>query len=252
MAAIGRLGHYAAVTDMKGFGDAILEQAYAAGFLRSPADFYSFTWEQIAALEKCGEKLGRKLVAEVDKKRTLDLATFLRALGLGELGKHVSKILAKQYPSLDAVLAVTEPELAAIHSIGDIIARAVVAGLKESSALITELRKHVTIAVSQAPSAGSAPGVAASGPFAGQSFVFTGKMASLERKAAAAQVEELGGVAADSVSRTLSYLVVGDDKSGAKSTKEKAAEKLLGDGGALKVISETEFLKMVESARDRG
>jgi len=124
-AVIGQLSHYAATCDMLGFGDSILEQCYDASLLRTPADFYTLDRVKLATLERSGEKIARKLVAEVDKKRTLEVATFLRALGIAELGKHVSAILADRYHTLDAILAVTEEELAGTHGIGETIARVV-------------------------------------------------------------------------------------------------------------------------------
>jgi DNA ligase (NAD+) len=250
-AVIGSLAHFASAVDMLGFGDSVLEQSYDAGFLRTPADFYMLTADKLAKLERSGDKLAQKLVKEVDKKRTLDLATFLRALGLAELGKNVSKILTERYKNLDAVLQVTEAEFSQIHGIGDTIARTVVQGLKDAAPLIAELRKHVTITVAAPTAAATGQGGAASaGPFVGKSFVFTGKMGTLERKPAEELVVSLGGTALDAVNKTLTFLVVGDlKKPGEKSTKEKAADKLVAAGASLKIISETDFLAMVDDAR---
>lgn len=244
--AIGLLSHYAATTDMLGFGETILEQTYAAGLLRSPVDYYTLRWEDLAKLERCGEKLAKKLVAEVDKRRKLDLAIFLRALGIPELGKHVSRLLVERYGTLEAVRGVKADELGEVHTIGETIACTVVDGLREASALIDELLRHVTLSESAAAAtSGPQAASAAPGPFAGKSFVFTGKMATLERKDAEATVVRLGGRALDAVSKSLSFLVVGDKKAAAPSTKEKAAAKLVAAGAPLRVITETEFLAMV-------
>lgn len=260
--AIGLLAHYASAVDMLGFGDSILEQAYAKGFLRWPPDFYTLTATQLESLDRSGKKLAEKLLREVDKKRTLDLPTFLRALGLPELGKNVSKILAEKYKTLDAVLAVTEAEFSQVHGIGETIARTVVQGLRDAAPLITELRKHVKVVDAGAPAASAtsqgSPGRAADTKdtkgtaLAGKSFVFTGKMATLERKAAEDLVASLGGTALDGVTKTLTYLVVGDlKKPGEKSSKEKAAEKLIAAGAPLTILSETEFLAMIDALKNK-
>ena len=86
----------------------------------------------------------------------------------------------------------------------------------------------------------------------GKSVVFTGKMATLERKAAQKQVKDLGGSAPSSVTKDLDYLVIGDDGSpllggGAKSTKHKSAEGLIAKGASIAIISESDFIKMVET-----
>ena len=153
--------------------------------------------------------------------------------------------------TLPAILALKADELAAIHTIGDVIAASVTSGLSHARPLIDELLQHVTIApVADAPEAARA---AASGPLSGESFVFTGKMAKLERKAAQQKVEALGGSAPDAVTKTTTYLVVGDDKSdGKKSTKEKTAEKLVAAGAPLKIVSESDFLARIEALEAGG
>jgi DNA ligase (NAD+) len=240
-AIVGQLAHFASTIDAKGFGDVILEQAYDAGLLRTPADFYALTWEALEKLERCGEKLARKLVAEVQAKKTLDLATFLRALGVAELGKNVSSILASRYRTLDGVLAATEEELAATHGIGETIAHSVVSGLAEERERIEALLGHVTVTY--------APGdlAATLGPLSGQSFVFTGKMVAFARSEGEKRVRALGGAVLSGVTAGLTFLVVGADKTGPKSTKEKAADKLIAKGATIRVIQEEELLGMLGS-----
>lgn len=247
---IGLLAHFATAVDMLGFGDVILEQAFQKGVLRSPGDFYRLTPASFAGLDKVGDKTARKLCDEVNKKRALDLATFLRALGVPDLGKNVSKLLAEKYGTLDAVLAVTEPELASHHGIGESIARSVVNGLKTEASLIADLRAQVTFKAAAAPAKPAPAAGAAASAFTGMTFVFTGKMATLERKPAEDLVASMGGAALDAVNKALTYLVVGDlKKAGEKSSKEKAADKHVAAGAAIKIISETDFLAMVEEAK---
>jgi DNA ligase (NAD+) len=243
-AILGQLGHFVATIDARGFGEAILEQAYDAGLVRTPADFYALKWEDLERLERCGEKLAKKLVAEIDAKRSLDLATFLRALGVSELGKNVSSILASRYRTLPAVLAATEEELAATHGIGETIARNVVSGLAEARATIDALLEQVTVARGSDETEG-----VHGGPLSGQSFVFTGKMLAFSRSEGEKRVRALGGAVLSGVTAGLTYLVVGGDKTGPKSAKEKAAEKLIAKGAPLRLLSETELLEALEAAR---
>jgi DNA ligase (NAD+) len=130
-------------------------------------------------------------------------------------------------------------ELEDTHSIGDTIARTVVRALGEAAPVILALTKHVTVV----PEAGE--GGKIEGPLSGKSFVFTGKMVAFARSEGEKRVRALGGSVSSSVSKTLDYLVVGADKSGPKSTKEKAAEKAIAQGAALRVISEDELLAML-------
>lgn len=239
-AVIGQLSHYAATLDMLGFGDNLLEQAYEAGLLRQLSDFYTLKWESLAKLERTGEKSAKKLVAEVDKKRSVPLAMFLRALGLPELGKHVSAILAARYRTIEGVQGATSEELLATHSIGSTIAATVLRELATAAPVIAALREHVTVE----PEGGS--GGAPDGPLSGKSFVFTGKMVAFARSEGEKRVRALGGAVLSGVNKTLSYLVLGADKTGPKSSKEKAAEKAIADGAPIRVISEEELLALLE------
>jgi DNA ligase (NAD+) len=242
-AVVGQIAHYVTVAGIDGFGDRLLGELYERRLARGPADLYRLEPARLVEIDRVGEKLATKLVAQVAAKRSLPLETFLRALGIDELGKHVAKILATEFRTLERVLRVTAAELAAIHTIGPVIAETVTEGLARSRPLIDELLRHVTL-----EEGGAEPAPAADGPLAGRSFVFTGKMAKLERKGAQERARALGGLTPDAVTRTTSYLVVGDDKSdGKKSTKEKTADKLVAQGAPIKIISESDFLTMTET-----
>lgn len=242
-AKIGAVAHYLAVADIEGFGDRMLGELFDRKLVRDVPDLYRLTVKDLLPIERVGDKLAKKLVAAMDARRTLPLETFLRALGIDELGKHVSKILASEFGTLERVLTVTPAELSAIHSIGDVIAQNVTAGLAASRDRIAAIREHVTVEEGKKPAA--AP---TTGPFVGQSFVFTGKMAKCKREDAQALVQKLGGMTPDAVSKTTTFLVIGDDKSdGKKSSKEKAADKLVAGGGAIRIISESDFLAMAEA-----
>ncbi|MEI8257166.1 MAG: NAD-dependent DNA ligase LigA, partial [Deltaproteobacteria bacterium] len=177
-AVIGQLAHYAATTGMLGFGDVILAQCVDRKLLARPADFYALTEAKLLSLDRVAEKGARKLLSEVDRARTLDLAAFLRALGLPELGQHVSTLLAERYGTLEAIMALTVDELGAIHTIGDVIAETVVRSLADGKPDIDALLEHVKLTAPEKSAA------VEGGALAGKSFVFTGKMATLERKAA--------------------------------------------------------------------
>lgn len=246
-ARMGQLAHFVGVVDIQGFGDRMLGELYDRALVRSPADLYTLEAKKLREIDRVGERLATKLVAEVEAHRSLPLEVFLRSLGVDELGKHVSKILANEYKTLETVLKVRADELASIHSIGDVIAKSVTEGLSRARPLIDELLQHVTLQPVEEVVADAQGAKVGTGPLLGQSFVFTGKMATLERKAAQERVLSLGGAAPDSVTKNTSYLVIGDDKSeGKKSSKEKTADKLVASGAALKIISESEFLAMVE------
>ncbi len=250
-AAIGALAHYAKALDIMGFGDKLLTQAYDQGLLRTAADFYSLQAGDLLGLERVGEKLAEKLINEVHSRQEVPVETFLRALGVEELSHFVSGKLAQEFETIERIRSVTyetlipgekasDPPL--IKGIGKKVARKVVDGLAAKAELIDALLAHVT-ALDHVPEE-KPTGDAA--PLAGVSFVFTGALEQMTRKEAQQRVKALGGDAPSSVGKGLSYLVVGGDPDAKKSSKQKKAEAFIGKGATTKIITEAEFLAMLE------
>lgn len=232
---IGELDHFVKVVGIDGFGRKHLQQLYEKGLVKDAADLFTLRVEDLVELERMGETLAAKLVANIASRKKLPLDIFLRALGIAELGKHVAKILA-EYGSLEKIFKLGEEELTAIHTIGEKIAAVVVEGLKEKRPLIELLLKHITLEKGK-------PAKKTGGPLSGKSFLFTGALLEMERDKAQALVESKGGLAAGGVSKNLDFLVVGAG-GGAGSKLEKA--KALQEAGAkVRILSEKEFLKIV-------
>ncbi len=230
---LGELSHFVKTIDCDGFGEKILEQLYLAELVVDAADLYTLTVEELLPLERMGDTLAEKLVRNIQAKREMPLAIFLQALGISELAHHTAAILAKM-GDLEKIMKVSEEDLTAMHSIGPAIAQSVVNGLREKRDLIHKLLKYVKITAAPKP---------ASHRLGGKSFLFTGTMVTMERKQAQAVVEQNGGVIVSGVSKALDYLVVGDG--GGAGSKFPKAEKLVKDGAALQIITESQFLKMV-------
>jgi DNA ligase (NAD+) len=240
-ARIGELEHYCSVTEMLGFGERVLAAGWDAGVLRSLPDLYRLDAAQLGRLDRIGEKTAQNLLAQVESRRTLPLAVFLRALGVPELGSHVSTLLAQQYGALERIRALTVEELAGLHSVGEIIARSVVEGLRERSALIDDLLTQVKLTAPEAASG--------DGPLSGLSFVFTGKLGEMDRKVAQVEVRKLGAETPSGVSATLSFLVVGEEKDGAESSKLRGARKHNEKGAGIVILDEAGFQTLLADAK---
>jgi len=239
-AKLQELEHFMKVIECDGFGQKLIEKLYDNGFVQDAADFYDLKAADLLELERMGDILAAKLIANIQAKRELSLAIFLRALGIRELAKHSSKVLTAEFGSLENLEAATEEELASIHGVGPVIAREVLEGLKKKRKLIAKLRKRIRLVEGER---------APKGKLSGQSFLFTGTMASMDRKEAEKKVESLGGEIASGVGKDLTYLVIGSEgyKNRDKGNKWIKAEKLIEKGAALKIISEEEFLVLLEN-----
>ena len=248
-ARLGELQHFAKVVDIQGFGPKIVTQAVDAGLLSSVVDFYTLRVDDLEGLDRLGRKSAQNLVAQVDAHRSIELATFLQALGIDHLGKQNAIVLANEFRTLASIRAVTREALLEVKGFKDAIADAILAGLAERSELIDGLLEHVTVVEVPEPTAADEEAAAsrAAGVLAGKSFLFTGTLEGFTRKQAQDKVEQNGGESAAGVSKALDYLVIGAGK-GAKSSKQKKAEQLIEAGAALKIISETEFLAMIGEA----
>lgn len=240
---VGCLEHFIGTLGVDGFGRKIVVNLHENGLLRRREDFFTLKIEDLIDLERMGETLAAKLLANVAKARTPSLSLFLQSLAIDEIARHVSNVLEREYGTIERVLEVTVDELMEHESIAFGIAHQVVHGLRRYRETIARLLEHVKI---QPPAAA----VEAQGAFAGSSFVFTGKMRTMPRKEAQEAVAALGGETPDGVRTDLTWLVVGDEGSplfgqGARGSKLKKADKYNDRGAAIRIISESEFIDML-------
>jgi len=244
---VGQIEHFAKAAGIDGFGKKWIENLFDRGLLRRRSDLFRLGGEQLTTLDRMGDVLATKLVNNIQAATKMSLATFLVSLGVEQLGPHVAGILEQKCGTLEAALGLTEQELATLHeSVRFGIAHQVFHGLRRLRPVIDELLEFVTV---RAPAPAAEPG----GAFAGKSFVFTGKMATMDRKAAQIRVKALGGEARSQVVTDLDYLVVGDDGSplfgqGSKGSKLLKAERINASGGTIEIIPEARFLEMMERA----
>jgi DNA ligase (NAD+) len=231
---------------MEGFGPKMVDKLLESGELQSLADLYRLSPASFEGLEGVGEILATKLVQNVQDHARLPLRVFLEALGVDGMGSVTSEKLAQHYTSLDRILAVDAEELASLDGFQETLAQTLVDGLAACRPLVDDLRNVVTV-LDHKEAAIEVEAVA----IAGRSFVFTGAMATLDRKSAQKAVRERGGSAPSSVTRELDYLVVGDKGSpllgeGTLSSKHKTAERYATDGALIAIITESAFVEMLE------
>lgn len=218
--------------DIEGLGEKLIEQLVARDLVGTVADLYRLTREQLVGLERMAEKSADKLLAAIAASRQTTLARFLYALGIREVGQATARILAREFGSLDALMAADAERLQEVRDIGPIAAghiRAFFAN-PDNRAVIAALRD----AGITWPEAGREAGEL---PLAGQTWVLTGTLASLTREQARERLEALGAGVAGSVSRQTRVVVAGS-RAGAKLTKARE----LG----VEVIDEAELLRRLQ------
>jgi len=243
---VSRVAHFTKVIDATGFGDKRLAQLVERGLVKTPADLYRLDLPTLAGLDRMGETSAQNLLDQMAQRRQLTLPVFLTALGIDDLGPTVSEALVGHFKTLEAIRAAEASALEEVHGIGAERAATIVEGIARMADVIDALLGEVTIVEPQkVEDTGS--------PLFGKSVVFTGTMALMDRKTAQKKVQAVGGKTPSSVTAELDYLVIGDEGSsliagGEKSTKQKAAEKLIAKGSKVQIISETAFVAMLGGA----
>ncbi len=217
--------------DIDGLGPAILEQLTREGMVSSPADLYGLTVEQLAGLERMGQKSAENLINAIDKSRQNDLHRLVYALGIPHIGAKAAQLLCGSFPSMEKVMSATAEELAEINGFGGVMAEEIVEFFSHASAreLVDRLAAlGVNVQAAEQEQAGSI--------FEGKTFVLTGTLPNLSRKEASELIQRNGGKVTGSVSKKTSYVLAGEDP-GSKLDKANT----LG----IAVLSEEELMAML-------
>ncbi len=226
------LTHFASrnAMDIDGLGPAVMNQLIESGLVHTAADLYSLQAEQIAQLDRMGEKSASNAVNAIAKSKENDLWRLIFALGIRQVGEKAAKVLASHFGTFEALRNATEEELTAIDDIGAVTAAYIRSWMEspQSRDLILHLQAAGVNMECKEKKLNSS--------FAGMTFVLTGALEKFTRDEAADMVEKRGGKAASSVSKKTTYVVAGP---GAGSKLRKAQD--LG----IPVLTEEEFLEML-------
>jgi DNA ligase (NAD+) len=216
--------------DIEGLGDKTVRALLDAGLVRDYADVYELTEEQVAALERKGEKSAAALIANIQNSKENELSRFVFALGIRMVGERAAKILADHYKSIDAVMDAKSEELVGIHEIGPKLAEAITFYFSVP-ANRERVEKMQRLGVSPRHTA-----LATGDRLAGKTVVVTGTLNRYSRDEIHKLIEREGGKPSGSVSAKTSYLVAGE----AAGSKLEKAKELKVD-----VLTEDEFLELV-------
>ena len=231
---LNRLIHFASRggVNIDGVGPRFLSQLLDRDLIEDPADLYRLTKDQVITLERMADKSADNVIAAIDRSRRPPLGRLIYALGVRHVGEHVAELLAGRFRTLEALAAAPKEEIAAVPGIGPTIAESVADffATEQSQALVRKLRQ---VGVQSAP-----PEVAVAGPLAGKSFVFTGTLAAMSRRDAAARVEALGGTVVESAGKATDYLVAGDEPGSKLARAQKAGVRVLDEAAFLALLDE--------------
>jgi DNA ligase (NAD+) len=228
-----RIRHFASrnAMDIEGLGEKLVDQLVDTGLVKSPADIFSLTKEQLANLERMADKSAQNIIDAIAARKKVEFARLIYAFGIRHVGEHMARLLAQEFKTLKNLQAAGKERLLEVYEIGPQVAESVTQFFRE---------KHNLIMIDKLLQAGVKIKTAAAmdNKFAGKTFVFTGALQHFTRNQAQNLVEKMGGRAASAVSRNTDFVVLGEN-AGSKAEKARA----LG----VTLLTEEDFRKMVES-----
>lgn len=231
---VAALDHFASkdAMDIDGFSEKTAEQFYNELHLTSPVQLMQLKKEDIAGLDRFGDKKAENLVSAVAAAKDTTMDRLLFALGIDGIGKKTAKDLSAKFGTFEALAQADKDALLAVDGIGGILADNILAWFADegNKKLLSDLyASGVTVREAEKKS----------GVFDGMRIVLTGSLPTYKRGEATALIENNGGEVASSVSKTVDMVLAGED-AGSKLDKAKK----LG----IKIIDENEFVAMLNGA----
>jgi DNA ligase (NAD+) len=228
------ISHFAArgVMDIDGMGHVLVDQLVSRGLVKSVADIYDLTLDQLLELERMGQKSAEKILRNIDASRKRPLPRVLNGLGIPFVGERTAQILAETFGGLDAILEADEEALQQAEEVGPKVSESIRQFFHErrNRELVERLRQAgLTFEHAIRKKAG--------GVLDGKTFVITGTLPNLAREEAKARIEAAGGKVTGSVSKKTDYVLAGADPG---SKLDKANQ--LG----IPVIGETELIALLK------
>lgn len=222
--------HFASSMGIDNLGESILQTLIDKGLVKSAADIYTLNAEELAGLERFGEKSAARLMASIKKSKSAPLSALINALGIRQIGEKGAIALAERFGSLRGIMAADLDTLVAIDDVGLVTANCIrdFFSVPQNLALVERLESVGLKTEEEQTEKGSA--------LLGMTVVVTGTLPTLKRSEAEALIRQNGGSAASSVSKKTSLLLCGAD-AGSKLAKAQS----LG----VRIIDEEEFLKII-------
>ena len=222
--------------NIDGLGENIINQLLDRGLIKNIADIYELKFEDVASLKKNGKKFAQNLIDAIERSKSNDLYRVITALGIRHVGTKASKVLAKRYKTMKALIKADFDSLSEINDIGPIVADSIREFFIQDQTLdlIKRLEKNgVNMKAKEEENIDEI--------FAGKTFVVTGSLEKYTRNEVSNLIERHGGKTSGSVSKKTDYVLAGED-AGSKLTKAQ-------DLG-ITVISEEDFEKMLGEGKE--
>lgn len=235
----GKIEHFISrkAMNIEGLGPETVDLFYQEGMINNAADLYTLKEQDIARLERFGEKSAQNIMAGLEASRQISFERVLFALGIRFVGETVAKKLARSIKNIDTLMTATKEELMAIDEIGEKIAESIIHFFSsEKNRELVERLKAAGLKMEM----DAEETAALSNILEGQSVVISGVFAVHSRDEYKDIIEKHGGKNVGSISKKTSFILAGENMGPSKLEK---AQKL-----GIRIMNENEFLELIESA----
>lgn len=216
--------------DIEGLGSAIVEGLIGKGLLKSAADIYYLSLDDVKTLWQKGDLAAKKLLSAIETSKTQDVSRLIYALGIRQIGAKTAKVLASTFGSLDALMQASLDDLCQVQDVGEITALSIYDWFQDPQSVhIIQKLRDAGLNFLSLRSVEDAR-------FAGKTFVLTGALSKFTREEASEKIELFGGKVSGSVSKKTNFVIVGENAG----SKERKARDL-----NIPILSEDEFLEML-------
>ena len=211
--------------DIEGLGEKLVDQLVDSGRVKSLADIYSLKVEELAALDRMGQKSAENLVQAIDRARAPALGRLLFALGIRHVGETTARDTARHFGSMEAILAADEEALLAVPDVGPVVAGSIRRFFAEphNREIVAQLREQGVEPVAPAEPQGNS--------LAGKTFVLTGTLPTWSRDDATRHILAAGGKVSGSVSKKTAYVVAGEEAGSKLAKAQELGVQVLDEDG---------------------
>lgn len=221
--------------DIEGLGEKIIDQLVDKGLIRDYGDLYSLSKNTLLSLERWADKSADNLVQALEKSKQAPLNKFIFALGIRQVGEHISTLLANHFGSLEALMTVPEEQLITLREVGPGVARSLRDFFDNpQNKKVIEKILAAGVEIKQVKST-------ASKILSGKTLVLSGRLEGMSRDQAKEKIEALGGKTAPQVSHKTDFLIVGEEP-GSKLAKAVELK--------IPILKENDFLKLIGAVSD--
>ena len=220
--------------DVDGLGDKLVEQMADEGLINNIADLFSLNWQDVAAMERMGEKSASNLLSALNKAKETTLPRFLYALGIREVGEATAKSLAEHFLKLPVLMQADKEALLEVDDVGPVVAQYICAFFAHADNC--KLVERLIAAGIHWPEIEALD--EKDMPLAGKIIVLTGNLSSMSRSEAKERLQALGAKVSGSVSKKTDMVIAGE-AAGSKLTKaQNLGINILDDDALLQLLAE--------------